>query len=563
MQKNTETRIAELLNAYRRKRKWKIMTVILSVIVLFNTIYAMRDAAVAVTERNANEGRLQLAVDAALRNHALADNTVAMIRSEFTPDSGSTDASLPLEGEVSPQGTEEVAPPVEGTVHAEQPVTPAEGIVPAEGTVPAEQPVTPAEGTVPAEQPVTPAEGVVPAEGTTPAESNSNGLPLEGEVSPQGTEEVVSPTEGTVPAEQPVTPAEEVTPPVVEPEITLPAEEVPVPETELPEEELLPEEEEEVLGEVREIVPVTLETTVGETRIVVSFMSDAFTETVTLDARQITEEDGEEYEEIAALVHEAAAEHETFTAEEFAVFDIYFLNEYAQQVEPLAGAAVDVSISTTGKETPDDVAEILHINKDNEVELMQAETNGYTAEFTTDSFSPYITVKTAPTGVAGKITSAYPTFLRVLDAKGNPVTEAKYNDSVAVELGWNVRNTYEVTNEGDYVEIILPDGLEFPAGTGNFRLDRAASVGSITYPTGTEIATFNVSGNILRITYLEPAVRLITARKLLPAYTTKGYPWGELRFEGVRVTAQSPFRPQITINGQTAQHGYVINITDR
>ncbi|MBQ6735281.1 MAG: Cna B-type domain-containing protein [Lachnospiraceae bacterium] len=499
MQKNTEKRIAELLNAYRRKRKWKVMTIILSAIVLFNTIYAMRDAAVAVTERNAYEAHLKQTVDAALRNSASTDIAKAMIRSDFIPDETGTPAD----------GTE---PP------AEQPEAPAE-----QPETPVEQP---AEETAPAEQPEVPAEE-------------------------------------TVPAEQPVTPAEEVIPPLVEPEITLPAEEVPVPETELPEEELLPEEEEEVLGEVREIVPVTLETTVGETRIVVSFMSDAFEETVTLDARQITEEDGEEYEEIAALVHEAAAEHETFTAEEFAVFDIYFLNEYGQQVEPLAGAAVDVSISTTGKETPDDVAEILHINKDNEVELMQAETNGYTAEFTTDSFSPYITVKTAPTGVAGNITSAYPTFLRVLDAQDNPVSEAKYNDMVAVELGWNIRNTYEVTNAGDYVEITLPDGLEFPSGNGNFKLDRAASVGSITYPAGTEIATFNVSGKTLRITYLEPAVRLITARKLLPAYTTNGVPWGELRFEGVRVTAQSPFRPQITINGQKAQHGYIINITNR
>ena len=135
MQKNTETRIAELLNAYRRKRKWKIMTVILSVIVLFNTIYAMRDAAVAVTERNAKAAQMQQVVDAALRNHALRDNTVAMIRSEFTPDA----AGEAAQQETPQSSPSETASPEGGAnASAEQPATPEEG------TVPADQPMTPA-----------------------------------------------------------------------------------------------------------------------------------------------------------------------------------------------------------------------------------------------------------------------------------------------------------------------------------------------------------------------------------------------------------------------------------
>ncbi|MBR5970686.1 MAG: Cna B-type domain-containing protein [Lachnospiraceae bacterium] len=514
MQNHTEKRVAELLNAYRRKRKWKILTVILSVIVLFNTIYAMRDAAVAVTDSDAELAELQEVVDEAVRRSEAETGAPSEITAEFTPgETADTPADpAPEAGEDTPVQAEDETPAAQDPQPAEEQPAPAD-------PQPAEENPLPAD---------------IPQPEETPADTDV------------------------------VTDAEDA-------DILLPADEEAVTEPEEdPEDAELPVEEEEELPEAEE--EITLTTRVGETLIRVTFPADAFTEAVTLDARQITEEDGEEYEEIAALVYETAAEHDEFDAEDFSLFDIRFINEYGNVREPADGCSVSVSISVTGKETPDDVTEVLHIVEENGglvAERMNADTNGYTAEFVTDSFSPYALVSAPSDAVLraapSQITGAYPTYLRVLDAQGNPVTEARYNDQVAVELGWNIRSANEVTTAGDYIVITLPDGLEFPNGTGSFKLSQAATVGSSTYPAGTEIATYTVnsSAKTLTVTYLEPAVRLIRARKILPAMTLYGKPWGELRFENVRVTAKSPFRPQIVLNGQAAQHSYVINILDR
>lgn len=136
---------------------------------------------------------------------------------------------------------------------------------------------------------------------------------------------------------------------------------------------------------------VTQEKKVGETLITVQYEEDAFAGSVTLDAYEITRYQTE-YAQVEAAVEQVLDEETSVEDVEFAAFDIFFTDENGMEVEPEAGRYITVSIDTTGKETPAEVSDVLHITNNNEVEVIAADTTGDSVDFTTGSFSIYVVV---------------------------------------------------------------------------------------------------------------------------------------------------------------------------
>ena len=109
MQNNIQQRISGLLNAYKRNRRWKILTIVLSVAVLCNTFYAMRQAAVAVTQNSADETAVADVIGHdsidRLGSGENIDFSSVLNSSSDTADTGSGNSSQTGDGEGNSAGT--------------------------------------------------------------------------------------------------------------------------------------------------------------------------------------------------------------------------------------------------------------------------------------------------------------------------------------------------------------------------------------------------------------------------------------------------------------------------
>lgn len=102
MPNKTQQMISGLLEAYKRKRRWKVLTIILSVVVLCNTFYAMQNAAVAVTDQTAEEVSLDPAASgtgtpdlSTIPVTSSGDPTIEDLLSQTPADPAATDPEAP------------------------------------------------------------------------------------------------------------------------------------------------------------------------------------------------------------------------------------------------------------------------------------------------------------------------------------------------------------------------------------------------------------------------------------------------------------------------------------
>ena len=137
--------------------------------------------------------------------------------------------------------------------------------------------------------------------------------------------------------------------------------------------------------EEKEVTSVTLSRSVGATRITVSFDSDAFESEVSL---RVT--DASSSSAVKAAVEEAAANDASLDKENYAAYDISFINDEDNEVEPKKTVAV--TIVANGSDTPNDIKAVLHLDDNDNAETVSADTSGKVANFDTGSFSVYVII---------------------------------------------------------------------------------------------------------------------------------------------------------------------------
>ncbi|MBR0163943.1 MAG: Cna B-type domain-containing protein [Lachnospiraceae bacterium] len=116
MQNKLQQRITGLLNAHRVKRKWKILTIVLSVIVLCNTFYALQNAAVALNDKN-EEQQFEQTIDHVQNGAGNDIDITGVLESSRTETSSGTGTETAGDGTgaatTMPEGTESA--PLQGT----------------------------------------------------------------------------------------------------------------------------------------------------------------------------------------------------------------------------------------------------------------------------------------------------------------------------------------------------------------------------------------------------------------------------------------------------------------
>lgn len=167
-----------------------------------------------------------------------------------------------------------------------------------------------------------------------------------------------------------------------------------------------------------------------------------------------------------------------------------------------------------------------------------------------------VSTKAAP----AQITSAVPTGLTVKQ-NGNPVGTV-YDDSLLeVEISWRVEDSTEIDAAGDYIVMTLPSEFNFPAGNGSYQLAQATSgLLGTTYPAGTSLADYTVSGNTLTLTFTEAGVDLNAAGKLMSPALMGALQWSAMQFSGVSIKQTGVFTPAFTINGRTVQNNKTVTV---
>ena len=159
-----------------------------------------------------------------------------------------------------------------------------------------------------------------------------------------------------------------------------------------------------------------------------------------------------------------------------------------------------------------------------------------------------------------QITSAIPTRIRVTQ-NGNPVGTVYEDSLVEVEIAWVVNDSSEIDAAGDYIVMTLPSEFNFPAGNGSYKLAQTTSgLLGMTYPAGTSLADYTISGNELRLTFTEAGVDLNAAGKLTNPALMGALQWSAMQFSGVSINRLGNFTPEFSINDKTIRNTKEISV---
>lgn len=219
----------------------------------------------------------------------------------------------------------------------------------------------------------------------------------------------------------------------------------------------------------------SLDFTCSEFEVTASFTDGVIPEGTTLEAEEIMP-GTELYEQLTGITRDMVAEQKAELTDELRVLDIRFMLK-GEEIEPDGTVNIDVAFKEIISIQEGESLQVIHVDSENNAELVESDTQENQITFSSGAFSPYIVFKTTASGtdtdLKNFLTGAY--INAPTDGDGNYTVVA--GESYTISLTFKEASGHQFPNEGS-MTYAIPDGLDANGHSGTFSVKITTADGS-------------------------------------------------------------------------------------